>query len=40
MTEEQKAAVAWAESAIISGFAWEKHVRVLVEMVTNAKKKM
>ena len=33
MTADQTAAMAWAKRAIDSGFAWAKHVRVLVGMI-------
>ena len=35
MTEEQKAAVTWAERAVDSGFAWARHVKILLEMIDN-----
>ena len=33
MTEEQKSAIAWAESAIITGFSWTRHVKALLAMI-------
>lgn len=37
MTAEQQDAMNWAKRAIDSGFAWAKHVRVLVGMIEEKK---